>query len=188
MNTVSGRIVLTTWAGRVIVPRRERDGDEVAVGTCRAVSASIGCISHNGSGYWATSAGDAAGLGTRQVLRDDPTGGEQHRVVVVDDLGRQLVRHRVEAGLAVGKVELAAFVQPWGAGMAGLGDRPEQTHLVFDPLPRRAGVVGGAAAAGAGTARRRSPRCSCTGSTRSCRAARRCRAGSPSRDGPRRAA
>ena len=47
-----------------------------------------GCISQSGSGYWSHERADAPGLGSRQVLGDDPTGGEPHRVLVVDHLGR----------------------------------------------------------------------------------------------------
>ncbi len=134
MNTVSGRIVLTTWAGSVIVPRRDVTVTRSPSATPSG-SASCGCISHSGSGYWATSAGDAPGLGARQVLADDPAGGQPDRVLVVDDLGRLAVRHGVEAGLAVGVEELPALVQAGRAGVADLGDRPEQAHLVLDALP-----------------------------------------------------
>ena len=55
MNTVSGRIVLTTCAGSVIVPRRDvtvtKSPSAIPSGAAR-----FGCISHNGSGYCATSA------------------------------------------------------------------------------------------------------------------------------------
>src|SRR5262245_9158614 len=88
---------------------------------------------------------DAPTLRSREVLADDPAGGQPDRVLVVDDLGRRTVRHAVEAGLAVGVVEAAALEQSRRARMPLLGDRPEQPHLVLDPLPRRAAVVGGAA-------------------------------------------
>ena len=120
------------------------DGDEVAVGDAERLGEARVHLAQR-LRVLGDERGDAPGLRARQVLRHDPAGGQPDRVLVVDDLGRQLVRHRVEAGLAVGVVELAALVQARGAGVAGLGDRPEQAHLVLDALPGGAGVVGRAA-------------------------------------------
>ena len=145
-------------------------------------SASRGCISHSGSGYWSTSAAmrrvwvpDRYWLTTRPVVSS--TGYSSSTTSADSPVG-----HGVEAGLAVGVVELAAFEQARRARVADLGDRPEQAHLVLDALPGGAGVVGGAAGA---DARQSSSKISLgvrrRGSTRPCRGARRCRAGSPSR-------
>ncbi len=144
MNTVSGRIVVTTCAGSVIEPRRDVTVTRSPSAT-PSCSASRGCISHSGSGYCSTSAADAPGLRARQVLAHHPAGGEPDRVLVVDHLGRLAERHRVEAGLAVGMEELAALEQARRAGMAVLGDRPEDAHLVLDALPGGPSVVGRAA-------------------------------------------
>ena len=54
MNTVSGRMVVTTWAGSVISPRRDVTVTRSPSATPRR-SARLGCISHSGSGYWSTS-------------------------------------------------------------------------------------------------------------------------------------
>ena len=86
--------------------------------------------------------GDASGLGPGEVLADNPPRGEPDRVLVVDDLRRLAEGHGVEPGLAIGMEELPALEQARGTGVAHLGDRPEQPHLVFDPLPCRAPVVG----------------------------------------------
>ena len=53
MNTVSGRIVLTTAAGRVISPRRDLTVTR-SPSAMPSVSASCGWISHSGSGYCST--------------------------------------------------------------------------------------------------------------------------------------
>ena len=54
----------------------------------------------------------------------------------------------MESGPAVGVVETAALEEPRCAGVALFRNRPEETHLVLDALPRRAPVVGGAAGGG----------------------------------------
>ena len=123
------------------------DGDEIAVGDAERLGEQRMHLAQRFR-VLGDERGDAPGLGARQVLRHDPARGQQHRVVVVDDLGGRLVRHRVEAGLAVGVEEPAALEQSGGAGVAGFGDGPEQAHLVLDALPGGAGVVGRAAGAG----------------------------------------
>src|SRR5919106_2109633 len=114
MKTVSGRIVATTLAGSVMVPRRDvtRTTSPVAI-PCR--SARRGWSSQSGSGYCATSGPIPPGLRSGQVLTDHPPGGEPHRVIVVDLLGRRPVPCRVEAAPAVIGVEAAPLVEALGA-------------------------------------------------------------------------
>ena len=144
MNTVSGLIVLTTWAGQCHGATPRADGDQVAIGHAEK----FGELRMHLAQWFRVlldESGDASGLGARQVLADDATGGEPDRIVVVDNLGRLTEGHGMEAGLTVGMEELPAFEQAWVPGCPASGYWPEESHLVFDPLPRRALVVGGAA-------------------------------------------
>ena len=165
MNTVSGRIVVTTLAGRVIVAAPRRHGDEVAVGDADLLGEPRVHLAQR-LGVLVDERGDAPGLGAGQVLADDPAGGQPDRVLVVDHLGRLLERHAVEAGPAVGMEERAALVEAGRARVADLGDRPEQAHLVLDPLPRGARSSRRCRPSRRGAAPRRSARCRRTGSTR----------------------
>jgi hypothetical protein len=79
---------------------------------------------------------DAAGLGARQVLAHHPAGGEPHRVLVVDDLGRLPVGIGWKRALPSGWKKTPALVEPGGAGVAHLGDRPEQAHVRPRCAPR----------------------------------------------------
>ena len=128
MNTVSGRMVATTCAGRVMSPRREVDGDEVAVGDAELLGEARVHLAQR-LGVLAHERADAPGLRAREVLADDPAGGEPDRVLVVDDLGRLAERDRVEAGPAVGVEEPAALEQARRARVADFGDGPEHAHL-----------------------------------------------------------
>ena len=87
MNTVSGRMVSTTLAGRVIDPRRDVTAHEVAVDDAE-LDRQAGMDLAERFGVLLDQRTDAAGLGAGEVLADDPTGGEPDRVLVVDDLGR----------------------------------------------------------------------------------------------------
>ena len=124
-----------------------RDGDQVAVGDTERLG-EPGVHLAERFGVLGDEPSDASGLGAGQVLADDPPGGQPDGVLVVDDLGRLLERHTVEAGLAVGMEEPASLVQPGCAGVADLGDRPEQAHLVGDALPGGPVVVGRATLGG----------------------------------------
>ncbi len=151
-------------------------------------SARRGCISHSGSGYWRDERGDAAGLGARQVLADDPAGGEPDRVLVVDDLGRTrgtgtAWKRALPSGWKNWPPSNRRGVPGWPTSGTGQ-NRPISSSTRSQVTPR---VVGGAAGA---DARQSSSKISsvdrCTGSTGPCRGARRGRAGSASRGGPRR--
>ena len=185
MNTVSGRIVVTTFAGSVIVPRRDVTVTRSPSATPRLVGELWVHLAQR-LGVLVDERGDATGLGAGQVLAHDPAGGEPHRVVVVDDLGRL-------AGTA-----------PRGTGPCrrdGRTCRPRTGGACPGVPPRGSARTARARPRSAPTSRPGSRRCrrptrsrssskiSCgvvvRGSARPGRAARRCRGGSASRVGPR---
>ena len=55
---------------------------------------------------------DAAGLGAAQILGNDPSRGEDHRIVGIGQFGGIAVRHTVEMRPAIRGLELAVFPQP----------------------------------------------------------------------------
>src|SRR6266542_3489076 len=122
-------MLLTISAGRVISPRR------VATFTrsrflMPSFSASRGCISHNGSGYWSTR------LPRRRVcvpLRYyDTTARKENGIFIVHVFGRGTVVERVEPGLAVVMMKPSTFEEARRAGMFGGGAGPEDTEVALD--------------------------------------------------------
>ncbi len=87
---------------------------------------------------------DASRLRAREVLAHHSSGGQPHRVLLVDHLGRRAVADRVEPAAPVVGVEPAAFEEPRGAGMVLGRAGPEHAQLALDAFPRDPVVVGAA--------------------------------------------
>src|SRR5262249_6631844 len=84
---------------------------------------------------------DAACLRTAWILRDDPTGGEQHRKVGVDVFSRRAVLHRMEARPAVGMIKPAILEESWHTRMGVIRARPEDALLALNFLVGDAVIV-----------------------------------------------
>ena len=91
-NTVSGRIVVTTWHRTVSAAAARLDRHPVAVRDPVLAWPGCGCSSSSGSGYWSTSGPMRRVWLPRQEHAHHPAGGQDDRVVGVHVLGRRLVR------------------------------------------------------------------------------------------------
>ena len=92
---------------------------------------------------------DPAGLRPAEVVEHGPPGRHVDGVLGVGRLGAEAVRRGMQVELAVGVVAAPVLEQPRGARVALGRARPEDAHLALDALVGDAGVVGGAAGAGA---------------------------------------
>ena len=104
MNTVSGRIVVTTDARKRAVAATAFGRGPVAVGNAKArrqPRVHFDPRLRTVVDKWA----DASGLIPREKLADDAPGGEDDRKLLIHVLGRSHVLGHVQAGLAVREIE-----------------------------------------------------------------------------------
>src|SRR4029079_19554468 len=105
---------------------------------------------HFTAGFWCLrdQSANSSGLCSRQIVRDDASGGQDDWIVGVGLLGGGPPVHRLEVRLPVGMAEPVSFVQPRGAGMMFSRTGPEDPVLAIDSLPRDSVIIGDAASRG----------------------------------------